>query len=803
MSIEAKKHRKSSQGSRHKKNGDMVPGNKTQGTCLRGPCPRILGSIILAIGFLAVGNAASPAKDQKWTGSRTTPVHQIPLKDEFNQPIIPTETYPLPFSSRTTCAPCHDYAVIQKGLHFNAAVSPQAGRPGEPWVWVDERTGTQLPLSTHSWKGMWNPKDLGLSAWDFTLLFGRHMTGGGISEPEAKDVTPESRWNVSGKVEINCMGCHNASRLQNHTEWAKQVLRQNFRWAATAASGLGEVGGMSSRLAPTWDIFDGPNPDDSEWAVVPSVKYDKTSFDTKHRAFFDLSYKPDDARCLACHSTAPAALEKFNFDEDVHTAAGIKCVSCHRHDITHNMVRGYEGEAADNPLLPAEDFTCKACHLGTESSKGKKILPGRLGAPYPRHKGIPAVHFERLACTVCHSGPLPGEEPARVRTPRANRLGIFGVANWTTEFPAIQEPVYIRDKNKKLTPHRLLWPGYWGEVKEKDIAPLKPERVLAAAGDILFPEKSATRVLAALFNVAELEGTPALIMDGKVYEMNVDGGLDAAPYNGERGAGDLFWAVKKDGKILPLVPDFDPGNQETAAEPEAKILKILEALTAAEAAPGKAVLEIKGFLYQIVENYLDKSEKKDQPASGPQFFWLKDGKTLPFIPDPERRTIAALTGTEQTLTEGEVALVLKALGGNDHVYISAGKLFRLNKNGELVAKNHEAASPVAWPLAHQVRPARQALGVNGCTDCHSPGSDFFFGKVRGAGPLKTENVAVRSASSFMDVTKPYHFLFGLSFTVRPAFKVALFICVFVIGSLLLIVFLVVLGRFAGLIEKRR
>jgi hypothetical protein len=53
------------------------------------------------------------------------------------------------------------------------------------------------------------------------------------------------------------------------------------------------------------------------------------------------------------------------------------------------------------------------------------------------------------------------------------------------------------------------------------------------------------------------------------------------------------------------------------------------------------------------------------------------------------------------------------------------------------------------------------------------------------------------------VTKPYHFLFGLSFTVRPAFKVALFICVFIIGSLLLIVFLVVLGRFAGLIEKRR
>jgi len=770
-------------------------------------CPQLIIqsviSLIIASILIVRPAAATTLKSQKWDGSRVTPVHQIPLKDESNLPIIPTETYPLPFSSRMTCAPCHDYRVVERGLHFKSASSPKAGRAGEPWVWVDERTGTLLPLSYHARPGAWNPKDLGLSAWDFTLLFGRHMTGGGISEPKDEEVTPESRWNVSGKIEINCMGCHNASRLQNPSEWAKQVLRQNFRWAATAASGLGGVGGMSSRLGPTWDIFDGPDPDDTEWAVAPSVKYDKNLFDGKHRAFFDISYKPDDARCLACHSTSPVAAKKFDFDEDVHTAAGIKCVSCHRHDISHNMVRGYEGEAEDNPALLSEDFTCKACHLGSESSKGEKIRPGRLGAPYPRHKGLPAVHFERLACTVCHSGPLPAKEPARVRTSRANRLGIYGVANWTTDLPAIQEPVYIRDKNKKLTPHKLMWPAYWGQIKENKIAPLKPEQVLAAAGDILFPEKSATRILSALYNISELEGTPALVMDGKIYEMNVDGGLDGSPAGGEIKTQDLFWAVKKEGTILPLVADFDPANQETAAEPEAKIQKILEALTAAEGAPGKPVLAYKSFLYQIVENYLDKSEKKNPPAARPQFFWLKDGKMLPFVSDFERQTIAALTGTEQTLTEDEVALVLRALGDKDHVYLSGGLLFQINPEGKLESKNHEAAVPVAWPLAHQVRPARQSLGINGCTDCHSSGSDFFFGKVKGTGPLRTERAASRSASSFMGVVKPYHFLFGLSFAIRPAFKVALFICAIVIGSLLLIVFLVALGRFAGLIEKRR
>jgi len=751
----------------------------------------------------ALSAAANMTNPQKWTGSQTTPVHLIPLKDEFDQPIIPTEKNPLPFSARYTCAPCHDYAVIRQGLHFDPASAQPLGRPGEPWIWADERTGTLLPLSFRRDPGLWNPAELGLSDWDLTLLFGRHMTGGRISEPDDAEMTPGSRWTVSGKIEINCLGCHNASRLQNSSEWAKQVLRENFRWAATAAAGLGEVGGMASRLKPTWDIFDGPNPDDSEWAVAPSVKYDKTKFDGKHRFFFDLAYKPDDARCLACHAVAPASLRKFEFDEDVHAAAGIKCAGCHRHDVRHDMIRGYEGEAADNPELPAEGFTCRGCHLGSETSGGEKIRPGRLGSPYPLHKGIPAVHIERLACTVCHSGPLPAKEPARVRTARANRLGIFGVADWTTNLPAIQEPVYLRDRNGKLTPHRLAWPAFWAKVTGEEVTPLKPDQVLAAAGDILFPERCTTRILAALFNVAELEGPPALVMSGKAYELNVDGGLDAAPYDGPGPGGDYFWAAKKDSRFQPLFKDFDPANAEASVEPEAVIQKILEALAASESAPGKPALAYKGFVYQIVENYVDKAEKKDPAGPAPRFFWLKDGQVLPFVPDAERAMILALTGSEQTLTEDQVVRVLKVLGEADHAYVASGRMFRLNPKGGLEARDHKAAAAVAWPLAHQVRPARQSLGVNGCKDCHSLGSDFFFARVKAAGPLRTERAAVRSAASFMGVSGIYHRLFGLSFAVRPALKVILFICAFVIGSLLLVLFLATLGRAAGIIDRRR
>jgi hypothetical protein len=759
----------------------------------------------------APADGASTTKPGQWDGSRTTPVHQIPLKDEFGQTIVPAEKLPPPFSARTTCAPCHDYEVIRKGWHFDAGPTSPAGRPGEPWVLVEGRTGTQIPLSLRPWKGSFRPADLGLSAWDFTLLFGRHLPGGGIAEPAEEEMAPGSRWGVSGRVEVNCLGCHNARRVQNPSEWAKQILRENFRWAATAAAGLGEVGGMSSRLAPTWDIFDGPNPDDSEWAVAPSVHYDKTLFDSKHRAFLDIAAKPDDARCLACHAAVPAALRKFDFDEDVHTAAGLACVACHRHDVSHAMIRGYEGEGRDNPAVLSEDFTCRGCHLGGRTTAGAEIVPGRLGAPYPKHNGLPKVHFDRLACTTCHSGPLPAREPARVRTSRANRLGIYGIANWVTEMPVLVEPVFIRDTNGKLAPHRLFWPAYWARLSGDKTIPLRPEEVQAAAGDILFPERTLTRILAALFNTADLAGTPVLVMGGKSYRINLDAGLDAAAFDAAK-PDETFWAVEKDGIVASLIPDFDPRDPEAAADPEIFIQKILEALRTTESAPGEPVLVHRGFQYKIVETQVEKTESPDDADAVGALFWLKDGQRLPFIPPFEKRTIAALANAEETLTEEQVRLVLDALaraggagaeGADAFAYIAGGKLFRLDGQGKLRPRNHKAAEPVAWPLAHQVRPARQSLGINGCTDCHKAASKFFFAEVRGRGPLQTRNTMLRPASAFMNLTAPYHLLFGMSFAIRPYFKIALGLAAFAIGSVLLAAFLLAVGRAAGLIEKGR
>ena len=346
---------------------------------------------------------------QPWAGSRAEPAHVFPLRDDLDHLVVPTMPYPMPFSTRTSCGPCHDYNTVAGGFHFNAAASrPDAetasrARPAQPWFLVDNSTGTVLPVSHRGWKNTHHPDDLGLSDWEFTQLFGRHLPGGGPSEPGEEIQDRASRWNVSGKIEINCLACHNASPRQDHSEWARQVMRENFRWAATAASGIAEVGGMASRMHGTWDVYDGPNPDDREWAIAPNVKYRPEVFDSRHYAFMDIRRSAGDRLCLACHSTAPAAaVRRPEIDRDVHAAAGLSCVDCHRNDLSHQIVRGYETEARDMGDPFRASLSCRGCHMGEDASGRKTVEPGRLGAPWPAQQAL-----GWNGCGDCHSAGSP------------------------------------------------------------------------------------------------------------------------------------------------------------------------------------------------------------------------------------------------------------------------------------------------------------------------------------------------------------------------------------------------------------
>jgi hypothetical protein len=208
----------------------------------------------------------------------------------------------------------------------------------------------------------------------------------------------------------------------------------------------------------------------------------------------------------------------------------------------------------------------------------------------------------------------------------------------------------------------------------------------------------------------------------------------------------------------------------------------------------------------MVEGFLDASEAPAELGGAPGPGWIVGGRLQPLAPDFDVRAVTAKAGTEKTLTEEQVGLVLAALKKTDDkaefVYISGGRLFRLDKRGRLESARDKAAAPVTWPLAHDVRPAQQSLGWKGCTDCHSGGSDFFFTRLEGTGPLLTGSVEKRSASSFMGLGGLFQRVFGLSFIVRPVFKIVLALCAFVAGSLLFLAGLVALGRVAGFLEKR-
>ncbi len=90
-------------------------------------------------------------------GSRATPVHLIQLIDEDSSVIRLDEQPLLPFSPKFTCGgKCHDYDKIKHGWHFNSIDSTnQSGRPGTPWIYVDQQTFTQIPLSYRNWPGVY------------------------------------------------------------------------------------------------------------------------------------------------------------------------------------------------------------------------------------------------------------------------------------------------------------------------------------------------------------------------------------------------------------------------------------------------------------------------------------------------------------------------------------------------------------------------------------------------------------------------------------------------------------------------
>lgn len=488
-------------------------------------------------------------------GSRAHPLHLIPLypeneDGEKGEQIDPGSEEVMPFSTRLTCGECHTYETIRGGWHFNAVdANVPVGRPGEPWLYVRSKLGTQLAVSYRAWPGTFRPDELGLTPFEVTKEFGRHMPGGGPGELKATDIDSIGKQYISGALEINCLACHNAHPGQDQgspTGYSVQVsARENFRWAATASCEFADVTGSAADVSMTYDPF----MPDFEEKNAPRVTYDKNRFDENGQVLVEIVRESPDHRCYYCHSDVfysdvNEATEKWSSDEDIHLSAGLTCVDCHRNGMDHHIIRGYDGEAdvSDNEL--AATTSCRGCHLGDEH--GRRPEGGRLGAPVPTHAGIPPVHFERLTCTACHSGPWPGDQTVATKTSRSHRLGTPNVNKNEQVLPHIVSPVLAVQhegagaESGKIAPHKMVWPAYWGNRNADGVRPLELDAVEKAVGrvfeDLDLPqsgswpgitEEQIVEALAALKGVAADQ--PVYVAGGTLYRLDESGELVAEP----------------------------------------------------------------------------------------------------------------------------------------------------------------------------------------------------------------------------------------------------------------------------------
>lgn len=676
----------------------MVPNSQNSSSRLRP-----LSDVVILLGIYLV-SAVAPAHGQsRYAASDNLSdyVHWIDMYDANNNRIDPKAENPPPYSPANTCGRCHDFNTIAHGWHFNSVDETLHGRPGQPWVWSDPRTGTHLPLSYRGWTGTHDPDQLGISRWQMAAKFGGFLPGGGPGSSEALKELVKSfngseiidRSHITGLLPVDCMLCHHRPGSgYSPFVWTEQIEDQNFAFAPTAALGIATVSGTMKRLKDTFD------PADAESAKqLPQLTYLDDRFRPDGKVFFDLVRKPDNSACYYCHSNVAndsVTGGRWLHDEDVHLRAGFQCADCHRNALDHHTVRGYDGEQSPVDASIAS-LSCQGCHVGEQAGKPLDFT-GRLGAPQPQHKGLPPLHFEKMTCTACHSGPAVTAGIGQQLNSILHRLGSH-VKRTGEELPGIVAPVIMPATSEKpsennalhgsgspYTPHRLMWPAYWGTIKDGSVQVLNPDQV---------------------------------------HEL-----------------------VRKDLKVRR---DF---TEELA--------------------------EVKLSLSERAK-LIGEARARAKPSD-----WTEE----------EKQKLAELEATMRTAQVAErmsvgLAAIETAFPGTQAVYISGGQGFvRVGDNGfkELEATQlGDAAAPYAWPLAHNVRPAQQALGATGCAECHSDQSLFFNAEIRPVGLLPNQPTQIVKSHQLQAADMERLGLWNEMFAGRSTFKIVGLLALAVTGLITL------------------
>jgi hypothetical protein len=240
--------------------------------------------------------------------------------------------------------------------------------------------------------------------------------------------TPDglSHFRESGVLEGDCLLCHMSGYRMNRRNL--EIGRRNYRWAATAGAGLGEIKGTIFEYR---DPKAGPD-DDSfvtgtwNFSKRPSVHYlwENRNIFTKEGKFKGhlINRKVSSKNCLQCHGDMDARKSGTHYaaPSDVHIAAGFQCTDCHglvgstkTRRLKHQIARGWSPERTDNNKLDGVGMkTCAGCHLDGQYRQVRGDMPKEAKNPAKVHKEkFPRAnfHFYLLQCSVCHSTGQPGK----------------------------------------------------------------------------------------------------------------------------------------------------------------------------------------------------------------------------------------------------------------------------------------------------------------------------------------------------------------------------------------------------------
>ncbi len=602
----------------------------------------------VVIGFCVLQCHHSPlAAGEQKAAAKSPPPGVCPpfhLRDEQGNIIDPVkgENADKPYSPKQTCGACHNYDKITEGFHFTQG---QGEKPTpeqvERYLWA---------LGPGNFGGNWcspaplyrylSPKKnssaamMDMTAFSFfTAPCGGCHPGGGSGEYDREGkrydhwmADPASgftsggdnqfdgdyykaRWTETGVLEADCLLCHMPG--YDYELRKKQLTAMNFRCAATAGSKFAAVKGSIQKGEPV------------------QVEYKRELFNPDGTIEPHIVRQPRNEACLSCHAQPGWKKRGSNFSPrtDVHLRAGLKCVDCHPagSSATDPRIAGKEvhqiGKGDDPGGLVRNDLddtmvTCNDCHD-----------TGRMGAPIARHKWLPPLHLEAIACQTCHI-------PERLVMPiEVQASDVFNTV------PKIDQP------------GKRLWTFYGPNWKFRNHY-------------------------------------------GYLHMM----GYDDKPT--ERFRPKL---VRYKGKIYPV-------NQVHSAWPGIEV-------------EGQTAL-MQPRMSDIVGMW---QEHFKDPAKYPQLSIITDDNDdgVPEVNRPEEidALIAAVT---QRLAD-----VKYPMEGKRVVWVMDDRVYRSGTEYRVVPKQPWEASPFAnvHKYNHDVLPARGALGAGGCTDCHSPGSEFFFAPV--------------------------------------------------------------------------